>query len=78
MDNSLMYWLWMQDCLGTGAKVKSLVTKYNNAEGFYRAGESAWKNEGFAGSVISKLKRKKPESYLKIIEFCKEHKIYIL
>ena len=78
MTDKLPYWLWLQDCLGPCARVKDLLLRYKDAEEFYLAGAEAWKKEKLSPAVIGKLKRKKPEQYLKNIEFCFEHRIYIL
>ena len=78
MTDNLIYWLWLQDCLGPAAKVKELLADYNNAKSFYLAGESAWKSKNLSRVALGKLKRKNPESFYKNIEFCFEHKIYLL
>ena len=78
MKSNLIYWLWLRECLGPCAKVKDLLTRYKDAEEFYHAGEYAWREEAFSRIAFDKLKSKKPEDYRKDIEFCVEHKIYIL
>ncbi len=78
MTDNLIYWLWLQDCLGPGARVKDLLADYKDAKSFYLAGESAWKSKNLSRVAFGKLKRKNPESYHKNIAFCFDHKIYIL
>lgn len=78
MTDKLPYWLWLQDCLGPCARVKDLLSRYKDAEEFFLAGEKAWDDEKLSVTAYSKLKRKKPENYYKNINFCLEHKIYML
>ena len=78
MADNVIYWLWLQDCLGPSAKVKDLFTRYKDAKEFFLAGKDAWKNEKFTPAVFGRLKRRKPESYRERTAFCAEHKIYIL
>jgi len=78
MVDKLVYWLWLQNCMGAGAKVKKLLSVYENPEKLYLAGEKSWREKGLSGVLIRKLKRKSPESFTDIIDFCAEHKIHIL
>lgn len=78
MADNVIYWLWLQDCIGAGAKVKKLLTDYEKPEKLYFAGEKSWKEKGLSDVLIGKLKRKTPESFRKTVDFCREHKIYIL
>lgn len=78
MTDNLIYWLWMQECFGPGAKVKDLLSRYKDAKGFYLAGEKAWREEKLSPHTRGKLRRKKPDDHQKDIDFCLEHKIYIL
>ena len=78
MADNLKYWLWLQDCIGAGAKVRRFFDIYKDAEEFYRAGEVAWKEKKVNKSAFEKMQRKSPEQYQKTIDFCKDHNIYIL
>ncbi len=78
MADNLIYWLWLQDCIGAGAKVKRIFDTYKDAEEFYRAGESAWKEKKVRKSSFEKMQRNNAEQYQKTVDFCKEHNIYIL
>lgn len=78
MKDNLIYWLWLQDCLGASAKVKDLLSRYKDAKEFFSAGEKAWKNEKFSLLAFKKMQSKSPEQYRENIDFCLEHKIYIL
>lgn len=78
MADNRIYWLWLQDCLGPGAKVKDLFSRYKDARDFFLAGENVWRKESLSRVVREKLKSKKPDNYNKNIAFCSEHKIYIL
>ena len=78
MVDNLIYWLWLQDCIGAGAKVKSILSDYRDAKNFYLAGEKAWKEKARSKKAFKNMQSKAPEDYHKIVSFCKEHKIYIL
>lgn len=78
MADKIHYWLWLQDCIRAGASVKKLLTDYEGPEALYLAGEKDWKEKGLSAVLIGKLKRKSPDSFIKTVDFCKEHKIQIL
>ena len=78
MADNLIYWLWLQDCLGAGAKVKGIIDGYNNAKEFYLAGEEAWKKKKPSVKAFNNMRTKSPEDYAGTVKFCAEHKIKIL
>ncbi len=78
MADGTVYWLWLQECVRAGAKVKRLLTDYESPEKLYLAGEKSWKKYGLSDVLIDRMKRKPPESFAKIVDFCNGHKIYIL
>lgn len=78
MDDNILYWLWMQECLGVNSKTKKLMLRYETPEAFYNAGKILWKSEGFSPLVMEKLTRYKPEEFLERVSFCNEHKIKII
>lgn len=78
MKDNLVYWLWLQDCLGASAGVKDLLSRYKDAEEFFLAGENAWKKEKLSLLAFKNMKSKTPDRYEKTVAFCREHKIYIL
>lgn len=78
MDDKLIYWLWLQACLGQGAKVKALLSAYSDPEELYSAGVKGWQDKGFSRVLIEKLKSKKPSSFENMVDFCRQHKIYII
>ncbi len=78
MADNLIYWLWLQDCIGAGARVKRIFDSYKDAEEFYFAGESAWKEKKVNKTTFEKMQSNKPEKYQKTVELCKAHNIHIL
>lgn len=78
MDDRLIYWLWLQDCLGQGARVRSILEGYRNAEEFYSAGEKVWKEKRVSQKAFDRMLQKAPEDYSATLRLCNEHNIYIL
>lgn len=78
MADKLIYWLWLQDCLGAGARVKKLLDGYKDAKEFYLAGEKAWKEKTSSVKAFENMRSKAPEIYIETVNLCSEHKIYIL
>ncbi|MBE6784857.1 MAG: DNA-protecting protein DprA [Ruminococcaceae bacterium] len=78
MADNLIYWLWLQDCVGAGARVKALLEGYKDARELYLAGENAWKAQKPSHKAYGNMRLKSPEDYAKTVEFCSENKIYIL
>ena len=56
MKDNLLYWLWLQECLGPNAKVKDLLGRYESPGAFYNAGEIFWNSENFTELVFDKLR----------------------
>lgn len=78
MNNSAIYWMWLQSGIGQAAKVRPIFENFNDAEDFYRAGDTVWKKYVKSPAKLEKLKKNKPEDFEKQIEFCAKHKIHIL
>ncbi len=78
MADKIIYWLWLQECIGAGARVRKLLSDFESPEKLYLSGEKAWKEKGLSDVLIGKLKRKSPESFVKTVEFCNQHRIHIL
>lgn len=78
MSDNVIYWLWLQECVKAGARVKRLLSEYKNPKELFLAGETAWKNMGLSDILIGKMKRNTPEKFIKTVDFCLQHKIYIL
>lgn len=78
MDDMLIYWLWLQKCLGAGAKVKKLLSEYQSPKDFYLAGENEWKEKCRTVGTFDRMKKKKPSDFAKIVDFCAEHRIRII
>ena len=43
MSENARYWIWLQNALGYGAKIKSIIDEYKSAKLLYELGESEWK-----------------------------------
>ena len=43
MSENLRYWIWLQNALGYGAKIKKIVDEYKSAKVIYDLGESEWR-----------------------------------
>lgn len=78
MKDNVLYWLWLQECLGPNAKVKDLLGRYESPEAFYNAGEIFWNSENFTELVFDKLRSYTPAEFVERVEFCNEHKVYII
>ncbi len=78
MESNILYWLWLQECLGATNRAKELITRYETAEKFYNAGEIVWKSEEFGAIVLDKMKKYSPNDFIQRLSFCREHKISIL
>lgn len=50
MSENARYWIWLQNALGYGAKIKSIIDEYKSAKLLYELGESEWK----MSTVLSK------------------------
>ena len=78
MADNILYWLWLQDCLGSYNNVRYLLEKYEDAEGFYRDREKICKEERFNASIRERVRENKPEDYKERVEFCKQHRIHLI
>lgn len=78
MADNILYWLWLQECLGAYNNVSQLIEKYGDAKNFYRAGESAYKEEKFSAVIRKRLLTNKPEDFKDRFDFCKQHKIHLI
>lgn len=78
MADNILYWLWMQECIGINRKVKELLTRYETPEAFYNAGKILWKSERFSPVVMEKMQKHSPEDFSERVSFCNEHKIHIV
>lgn len=50
MSENARYWIWLQNALGYGAKIKIIIDEYKSAKLLYELGESEWK----MSTVLSK------------------------
>lgn len=78
MADKVLYWLWLQEGLGSYFAVSKLIEKYGDAENFYRQGEVAFKNERLNKIICERLNKNKPEDFAERLDFCNKHKIHLL
>lgn len=78
MADNILYWLWMQECVGINKKVKELLVRYETPETFYKAGKIIWKSEGMSPVAIEKMQRYSPDEFSERVSFCNQHKIHII
>ncbi len=61
MENNTLYWLWLQNSLGWGAKIRELISFFGSAKALYEAGESQWRASGLFGTNLFEINPKKIE-----------------
>ena len=78
MDERL-YWLWLQHVLKPAGDTKQLIDTYGSAKSFFEAGESEWEKY-FAKrtATFKRCKKKYPEDFSEITEFCDKHRLQII
>lgn len=73
MDNRIIYWLWLQNALGAGAKTDEITAQFPSPEELYSLGEIEWKLSGvLTNKQIEKLKSTSLKRSEEIIELCKK------
>ncbi len=77
-DNNILYWLWLQECLGSYNNVKQLLEKYSDAETIYRLGEKFLKDEKLNARIRERFLKNKPEKFSDRLDFCIRHKIHLI
>lgn len=85
MDKRL-YWLWLQQGLGFGANVSTLLSSFGSAQNLYEASEDELRlsgvfSKGFFGFTDNSFKRLENadiESGKRIIEYCEKNYINII
>ena len=51
MTDKLLYWLWLQDCLGSYYNIRQLLEKYGDAEAIFAERERISKEEKFPATI---------------------------
>ena len=71
MSENLRYWIWLQNALGYGAKIKKIVDEYKSAKVIYDLGESEWRmSPYFTEHQVEKMACTDIEKSDKVISEC--------
>lgn len=73
MNEMTLYWIWLQLCLGSGAKVDESVAYFENPKAIYDAGDTqrVYSN-AFTSNQLKKLKTKTLEDAEKVLIECEK------
>lgn len=79
MDSELIYWIWLQSCLGVNnRRLKSSMNLFEDAGAMYRASERDFRLCGiFTDTEIKKLSDKSLSKCEKAIRYCEQNRIGI-
>ena len=73
MNDMTLYWIWLQQCLGEGAKTDNITGYFSNAKELYLAGEKERRLSGvFTAKQLEKLNRKSLSDAQKILKSCED------
>lgn len=78
MKGNILYWLWLQEGLGSSARVKKLLEHYETPEAFYNAGKIIWKSEVGSEIAYDRLRSNEPSEFAERVEFCSRHNVHII
>lgn len=78
MTDKLLYWLWLQDCLGSYYNIRQLLEKYGDAEAIFAERERISKEEKFPATIKERFIKNKLEDFADRLKFCKDHKIHLV
>lgn len=78
MADNMLYWLWLQECLGSYNNVRYLLGKYGAPETLYGDRERVCKEEKLNATIRERIRKNKPEDFRERLEFCKKHKIHLI
>lgn len=78
MPDKILYWLWLQECLGNYNSVKQLLDKYVDAESIYNAVDKVIAEERLNARIRERFLKIKPESFSDRLDFCVKHKIHLI
>lgn len=85
MDD-VMYWLWLQKCLGYNANIRELIRYFGSAKQLYEAGETQWRTCGLFGYDRYEINPLKIAEMVKtpvdcgesIVKLCRERNVKIV
>lgn len=79
MSDDVRYWIWLQDCVGYGAKTDTILSYFENARLCYNAGYKEWYNSGcFNRKQLEKMKNTPLSAAEICIENSKKHSCRII
>ena len=67
-----IYWLWLQKCLGAGAKIADVLRYFDSVRAFWAAEENAYRQCDLFGSLPSFSKKRLPLLLDKSLDDCRE------
>lgn len=79
MTENAKYWIWLQQCLGEGARFKEIIEDFGSAENLYNANIIEWKQStALTISQVERLQKFELDKAEEIIRICNEHKWNII
>ena len=67
-----VYWLWLQKCLGAGAKIADVLRSFDSVRAFWAAEENTYRQSDLFGSLPSFSKKRLPLLLDKSLDDCRE------
>ena len=84
-SDSAVYWLWLQNRLGAGAKIADVLRYFDSARAFWAAGENTYRQCDCFGALRSFSQKRLPllldkelEPFYDILSLCDKQKITVL
>lgn len=74
MTDNARYWIWLQQCLGEGARFKEIIEDFGSAENLYNSNIIEWKQSpALTISQVERLQKFELDVADKIINICKDN-----
>lgn len=74
MTENVKYWIWLQQCLGEGAKFNEIIEDFGSVENLYNSNIIEWKQSpALTISQVERLQKYELNKADKIVEICKEN-----
>lgn len=79
MTDNAKYWIWLQQCLGEGAKFAEVIDDFGSVENLYNANIIDWKQSiSLTISQIERLQKYELDRAEEIINICNKHNWQII
>ena len=83
--DTTVFWLWLQDRLGAGAKIADVLRYFDSVRAFWAAGENAYRQcdcfgtlRSFSKARLPQLLDKSLDTFQEILSLCKKQNISVL